>query len=530
MANTNLVEMPWIPVRYLDGTENTIGIRKIFEDAEKIKEVKTPVFRGESLHLYKMLAVRFLSAVVMSAYYKEETGFAAKTLDYTEELKKNGLYSDVIQNYLDRWYDRFDLYSDQYPFLQNIALRDLPTDGWEGKFRAWNPFAPSDNNKLFGRIRSIDPEKKDVFSQFDMSKEEFPYFLLYAAAIGASPCGAQYGENALGKGEYVFVEIEGSNLAETILSNVFSLERSSRPDEDNEDVLPDLPTWELGYVSQVNEMNPEVLPDNHLLCAFYPAISMLCVKRDENDNPLSVIRLAKKRHEGTPAEKLCADQEMAKKLSEIYVDPRSIVKEKGGYYVFNMSYSTAQVMCMIATESVGGHLSSRVLEELPKDTDHKINIYYRELDKYKALSGSAGVLDGGSVKTWRTLVDPQMHEVAKKYQKYNGSAREIIRRYLKEALLDYRKKEVDKKTVLSSSVNDGFLADLSDWVEDDFFGVFTEDLVGKNDALAKAADRMIERAACIFDKYTKSNEDITRVMLARSKMMAALNKEKEKVL
>lgn len=552
MAITNLIDIPWLPVRYLDGTKAMIGIRTAMQDAEKIQELLSPEFRNDRCPLYRMAAMRFLSTIVMSAYYKKKNNYAAKQLDYAEDLRQNGLYSDTIREYLDEWHDHFDLYDSEHPFLQNTALNEFPEkERLVGEYRTWGPYAPDGNNKLFGRVRTADPTKKEILDQYDMSKEEYAYFLLYMACVGTSNFGKHYKENSIRKKETIFLELKGDTLAESILLNIVPLESSSRPDEDDEDRIADRPGWELDRPKDVEQMDASTLPNNLLICSFLPAISFLCVEHDENGNPVNVIR---NRIANSKKENDCyADRfeeiakhtiapEFAEKLWLYHNDPYTIIldaeskkmkKENSKddrerpYYCFHYQSDTASKMCIEATRVLADkRLSCRLLEENVSDNT-RVVIYFREFtNAYRTTIANAGVISGHNAKTWMLLRDPLKNEMAKKYQNFYANVKIILRRYLAEALM-LPEKKVDKKSpVLNQTVRNNAYSDLSNWIEDDFFRNFTNDLQEEN-SITKAMDRMIKKTIKIYEHYTRNAHDLIRVYIAEAKLAKALQNEKE---
>lgn len=109
----NLIDEPWIKVKYIDGTITEIGIRKCFEDAEIIDDILAPSFRRDTMHIYYIPTLRLLTTIVMASYFKPEQDFASRNFKYLRRFE-NGIYTDVIKEYLDKFHDRFDVLSSEY--------------------------------------------------------------------------------------------------------------------------------------------------------------------------------------------------------------------------------------------------------------------------------------------------------------------------------------------------------------------------------------------------------------------------------
>lgn len=122
----NLIDEPWIPVRYPDGRSGELGIRETLLAADRIAEIQdaSPLVLA-ALH-------RFLLAVLYRALEGPADRQQAKT------WFRQGLPAERIEAYLSRWRDRFWLRHPLYPFGQ------IPT--FEPKtWRAWTVLAAEHN-------------------------------------------------------------------------------------------------------------------------------------------------------------------------------------------------------------------------------------------------------------------------------------------------------------------------------------------------------------------------------------------------
>lgn len=126
MSRFNLIDEKWIPVRFPDGTRDELGIRDTLLRAKEIATIE------DSSPLVVAALHRFLLAVL----YRALEG--PTDIDQAKALFKEGLPSEKITAYLEKWRDRFWLFDEKYPFGQ------IPT--FEPKaWRAWTALAAEHN-------------------------------------------------------------------------------------------------------------------------------------------------------------------------------------------------------------------------------------------------------------------------------------------------------------------------------------------------------------------------------------------------
>ncbi len=126
MSRFNLIDEKWIPVRFLNGMRDELGIRDTLLQSKEIAviEDQSPLVVA-ALH-------RFLLAVL----YRALEG--PTDIDQAKTLFREGLPSEKTANYLEKWRERFWLFDEQYPFGQ------IPT--FEPKaWRAWTVLAAEHN-------------------------------------------------------------------------------------------------------------------------------------------------------------------------------------------------------------------------------------------------------------------------------------------------------------------------------------------------------------------------------------------------
>lgn len=107
----NLLDEPWIPCVPMGGGVTTeVGIREVLLNAHKYAEVycDSPLITV-SLH-------RLLLAVLYRACRPSDSS------DW-QRLWQGGIPRETVNDYLERWRERFDLFDDKHPFYQVARLR-----------------------------------------------------------------------------------------------------------------------------------------------------------------------------------------------------------------------------------------------------------------------------------------------------------------------------------------------------------------------------------------------------------------------
>jgi len=126
MSRFNLIDEPWIPVRFPDGTRAELGVRETLLRAKDIAVIEdTSPLVVAALH-------RFLLAVL----YRALEG--PTNIDQAKGWFKAGLPENKITAYLEQWRDRFWLFDKKLPFGQ---IPDFEPKTW----RAWTVLAAEHN-------------------------------------------------------------------------------------------------------------------------------------------------------------------------------------------------------------------------------------------------------------------------------------------------------------------------------------------------------------------------------------------------
>lgn len=122
----NLIDEPWIPVRWLDGRHGELGIRDTLLQAEHIAEIQ------DASPLVVAALHRFLLAVLYRALEGPTDGQQAKT------WFKQGWPEGKVEAYMGKWRERFRLFDQRYPFAQ---IPSFEPRNW----RAWTVLAAEHN-------------------------------------------------------------------------------------------------------------------------------------------------------------------------------------------------------------------------------------------------------------------------------------------------------------------------------------------------------------------------------------------------
>ncbi len=520
MNTYNLCDEPWIRVRYKDGTIIKSGIADVMRDAAKIEDILPPVIRHDEVDLYYVLVMKLLTTIVMSAYYKQETGYAARNLRYLDRIKEQGLYNDVIEKYLEKYHDRFDLLSETQPFLQNVRLKkefEMVKPG-DDSYLTWNPLAPGANNIFFGKNRSDNVKASTVLGQYAVDVEEFAYIMLYTAAIGAPPAYTVSDEGSLGRDMSVFVVIKGENLQETIFANILPLKESSRPSEEEEEEIADKPVWEMDDISEMNAYRRDQISKNLLCRMFYPGISILGMGFNDTGMLKGMVRVRKE----TASKGYGLSPEESKVIAKNIPDPSAIVsfKEdpKSGKRVMSAKQyrpkeDTASALCICATKHTEQWDNCIILDNIEKDERQKITIYFRQMDDMHVTLRSCGMIEGGNPRTWRLLREKSNHEAALEYQKKYKNGRISLEKALNKL---YPKSDISRDEALHS---------LSDWVEDDFFGQFTKDMEkAESNMMTLFVERLINVIMGIYNEHEDRARDVLSELETRKGLVKELNK------
>ncbi len=214
MSRFNLIDEKWIPVRFLDGRREELGISDTLLKSREIAAIEDPSpLVVAALH-------RFLLAVLYCALE------GPTDIDEAKSLFRDGLPSEKISAYLEKWRDRFWLFDEKYPFGQ------IPS--FEPKvWRAWTALAAehnADNAKvLFDHV--------DVGAPGSISESGVVRWILATQTFSVSCGKSELSHTGTApSATAVMILPLGRDLRDTLL---FSLVPQNR-----EILADDLPLWE----------------------------------------------------------------------------------------------------------------------------------------------------------------------------------------------------------------------------------------------------------------------------------------------
>ncbi|MSS46397.1 type I-E CRISPR-associated protein Cse1/CasA [Cutibacterium sp. WCA-380-WT-3A] len=223
----NLMDEPWILAREPDNRVVEVSIRDAFHRATELRALAGEIPTQEAAIL------RLLLAIVMRATARERSD--DEKVDDWGQWWSEGLPLDEIDSYLDQWHDRFDLFDDRAPFMQ-VADLHTAKGGFSGLTKIISE-VPA-NDKFF--------TTRDGAGIASLSFAEAARWLVHAHAFDVSGIkSGAVGDPRVksGKGFPIgtgvsgpmgIVVVEGANLSETILLNLFL----------EDDPEGDVPVWE----------------------------------------------------------------------------------------------------------------------------------------------------------------------------------------------------------------------------------------------------------------------------------------------
>ncbi|HSL05101.1 MAG TPA: type I-E CRISPR-associated protein Cse1/CasA, partial [Nitrospiraceae bacterium] len=118
MSQFNLIDEKWIPVRFLNGSRDELGIQDTLLRAKDIAAIE------DSSPLVVAALHRFLLAVL----YRALEG--PTDIDQAKKLFRDGLPGEKIRAYLEKWQDRFWLFDEKFPFGQNPNVPEGEVEPW----------------------------------------------------------------------------------------------------------------------------------------------------------------------------------------------------------------------------------------------------------------------------------------------------------------------------------------------------------------------------------------------------------------
>lgn len=292
----NLLEEPWLKVMTDESGEvREVSLMELFENAHTYKGLK-----GETPS-QDFAMLRFLLAIMATVFSRvdenrqpyealeldkkfrvirfdveEEDEYHQELLETWENLWNKEAFPGVIMEYLNQWYDHFDLYHDEFPFYQ------IPSATMDSLGK--NPGTIS--LKLINRLISESNNKVELFSprsetyKNDLSNESLARWLIAYQGYTGTGDKAKHPEMEgsaskgwlLGLGGVVLV---GESLKETLLLNM-----------DMTAITADQsPVWEKDIDTTVNDLLKKQ-PRN--IAELFTNWSRLCLLETNQDKAVAL--------------------------------------------------------------------------------------------------------------------------------------------------------------------------------------------------------------------------------------------------
>lgn len=514
----NLMYKPWIPVQYIDGTCVKVGIAQCFKDAEKIRNIQDPIFYNRAVPLYTYKIVQLLTTIVESAYFKKETDFAAEDNGYLKKLAQTGVHTDVIRNYLERWAPRFDLFDDDYPFLQDKTLRQkiekLPQPKQMSKrfdfVPSVNPLAPAANQLMSGylceEVKTLPDGSQSLLAHYQPTAEMFAFAVLFSASL--CPNSVQY-YSAMTGNACEWIVRNGANLNETIILNCVALTNSSSPTPDNPDVKVDAPAWEWDTPADYHEYIQQETFGSNLLASTYAPIQRVYGLPDENGNIIKAALWTKselKKAEGNNEAVIKQHQTTFIGLHPSAIKKFVNVAKKNEPEQYEPSFVTyyskydAWAHSVSVTSSTGKNQHCAILSQ-PTWFPYTLTMYYRLMHEKKTSMFGNGKIELPDVTL--ALLNSECNEAARKVQ--NTVERAVYD--LEVAMSIMKDRAMPDKWSKSQLFKTSYYSQVSKSVNDYFYRVFCEEVQqDANAAVQKAVEYIKHVTLQYFDrKYQNTN-------------------------
>ncbi|RDY21313.1 type I-E CRISPR-associated protein Cse1/CasA [Criibacterium bergeronii] len=321
MGRYNLLDEPWISILVDEsGKSREVSLKEVFRNAHKYIDLAGDTKTQDFSTLRLLLAVlhtvfsRFSADGEEYAFFKLDERFKQvekireddledykdKLCDTWFDLWESKEFPDIIQDYLEKWRDRFYLFDDKYPFYQ-VVNEDITSD----------KISKSEGSEILGkninRCISQSANKISLFSpkyELDNNKEKMTYPQMVRWLIHLQNYIGLSDKVIFGKDKYTAskgwlfdlggIYLKGKNLFETLLLNFYIL------NEENNNLLNiQEPCWELTS----NEMIKKFLKGGYVsdVAGLYTAWSRAAyIDKDITENSIfscKIVKLANINHQ-----------------------------------------------------------------------------------------------------------------------------------------------------------------------------------------------------------------------------------------
>lgn len=149
MSRYNLIDEKWIPVRFPNGTRDDLGIRDTLLRSREIAAIEDP----------SPLVVAALHRFLLAVLYRALEG--PTDIEHAKRVFREGLPTEMVVSYLEKWRNRFWLFDDKFPFYQVSSYEPKEKNG-NRQWRCWSAIAAehnADNAKvLFDHVGTTDAD------------------------------------------------------------------------------------------------------------------------------------------------------------------------------------------------------------------------------------------------------------------------------------------------------------------------------------------------------------------------------------
>lgn len=214
----NLLDDPWVPIVRGDGSAADCGLRELFGEAPRIAELNP----GSPLESAAVL--RLVLAIVYRVFGNPSESW------WQETWERGSFDLKVLEDYLECWGGRFNLFDEEKPFFQQGALKLK-----NSKPLSFFNFADSGTNNTSHFSHSIVQEPPRAFDPATAARLLLTY-IYFSPNAGRSETG--YTENTPLADIYVY-HARGEDLFQTIMLNLAHIPSSRVPH-----TTDDRPCWE----------------------------------------------------------------------------------------------------------------------------------------------------------------------------------------------------------------------------------------------------------------------------------------------
>lgn len=229
-ASFNVIDEPWIVVRDLHGATQTVSLRDVFRRSSEFESLAGDLPSQDFAVLRILLAVVYRALLAHPLAEPEDT--------WGQWWEQDQLPMEQVDEYLDRWHHRFDLFDGKLPWFQ---VADLKTASGETKpVELLVPDSPE--TSLFANRRDFDSLSAAEAARWLVHCQAYDISGIKSGAVGDERVrdGKGYPIGPGFAGWLGGITVLGDNLRETLLLNLIANRRG---------VEDDLPIWEKPALS-----------------------------------------------------------------------------------------------------------------------------------------------------------------------------------------------------------------------------------------------------------------------------------------